>query len=86
VDIVMPAESASQGGPHRALLAGGFSGLAAAAFGLICCATPALAIFLGALGLGAATGTIGTTIDFIAVPLAIASLIAIGIGIYMRRS
>ena len=80
-----PADSVDQSKPHRVLLAGGLSGLAAAAFGLICCATPTLAIILGALGLGAATGTVGTTIDAIAVPLAIASLVAIFVGLYVRR-
>lgn len=71
--------------PHRALVAGGLSGLAAAVVGLICCATPVLALLLGSLGLGAATGAVGTTIDVVAVPLAIVSLALIGGALYFRQ-
>ena len=78
-------DRADSGKSSRVLLAGGVSGLAAAAIGLVCCATPALAMILGALGLGAATGTAGTTIDVVAMPLAIVSLCLIGGGIYLRR-
>jgi hypothetical protein len=80
---VMSAPAATRSA-RRGLLVAGISGLAASAIGIVCCATPALVVVLGAVGLGAATTTIGTAIDVIALPLAFISIALIAIGIYRR--
>ncbi len=71
-------------GSRSGLLAAGISGLAASVIGIVGCATPAVVMILGAIGLGVATTTIGTAIDSIALPLALISIAFIAAGIYRR--
>jgi hypothetical protein len=63
----------------------GLTGLAAAAVGVVCCATPALVVMLGAVGLGATAHAAGTAIDVVAVPLGLISIALIAVGISRLR-
>lgn len=64
---------------HRALIGVGASGATVAA---ICCATPALAVVLPLIGLGAWLGVA----DYVLIPLLLGSLALIGLGLHRRRT
>lgn len=58
------------------------TGLIGAAVAALCCATPILAIGLGAVGLSAwATGA-----DYVLIPFLLASVALAGVGLYRRRT
>lgn len=63
---------------HRALTKTGLAGGIVAA---VCCTTPVLAIALGALGLSAWAAKA----DYVLIPLFLASLGLVGIGLYRRK-
>lgn len=63
---------------HRALTKTGLVGGIVAA---LCCTTPVLAIALGALGLSAWAAKA----DYVLIPLFLASLGLLGIGLYRRK-
>ncbi|CAM5591320.1 Mercuric ion transport protein OS=Sphingobium scionense OX=1404341 GN=GGQ90_004468 PE=4 SV=1 [Sphingobium scionense] len=47
----------------------------------LCCATPILGIALGAIGLSA----LATKVDYVLIPVLVASLGLVGIGLYRRK-
>ncbi len=57
------------------------TGAIGAVIAAVCCATPVLAIALGAVGLSALTGYL----DYVLVPALVLSLGVVGYGLYMRR-
>ncbi|WP_454654726.1 mercury resistance system transport protein MerF [Bosea beijingensis] len=63
---------------HRVLTKTGLAGGIVAA---VCCTTPVLAIALGALGLSAWAAKA----DYVLIPLFLASLGLVGIGLYRRK-
>ena len=63
---------------NRTLVATGTVGAILAA---ICCATPLLAVGLGALGLTAWL----TKADYVVIPVLLISLMLLGVGLYRRR-
>jgi len=64
--------------PGRGLIS---SGAVGAMVGAICCATPLLAVVLGALGLSAwLTGA-----DYVALAVLLAGIALIGLGLHRRR-
>lgn len=64
---------------NRTLVATGTVGTIIAA---ICCATPLLAVGLGALGLTAWL----TKADYVVIPALLISLVLLGVGLYRRRT
>ncbi len=70
----------------RNLLRVGIAGTAAAVIGIVCCATPMLAIVLGVIGLSAAVASASVWLDAVAVPLLLVSLFAIGVASWRRRT
>ncbi len=80
-------ERAPAGGDRdKSLLRAGVAGLGATLAVIVCCATPILALVLGTVGLGAAIATVGMWLDLMIAPLLLASLLAIGLVIWRRRS
>jgi mercuric ion transport protein len=71
----MASKDAASARANRALLTAGVIGTGTA---VACCATPILAIFLGALGLGAWL----SKADYVLIPLAAVSLGLIALGLY----
>ncbi|MFD2428032.1 mercury resistance system transport protein MerF [Sphingobium scionense] len=63
---------------NRALFRTGVIGAVVAA---LCCATPILGIALGAIGLSA----LATKVDYVLIPVLVASLGLVGIGLYRRK-
>lgn len=63
---------------HRVLTK---TGLAGGIVATVCCTTPVLAIALGALGLSAWAAKA----DYVLIPLFLASLGLVGIGLYRRK-
>jgi len=63
---------------NRALFRTGVIGAVVAA---LCCATPILGIALGAIGLSA----LATKVDYVMIPVLVASLGLVGIGLYRRK-
>jgi mercuric ion transport protein len=57
------------------------AGAIGAVVAAVCCATPALVIALGVVGLSALTGYL----DYVLVPALVLCLGVIGYGLYMRR-
>lgn len=64
---------------HRTLIGAGTTGATVAA---ICCATPALAVVLPLLGLGAWLGVA----DYVLIPLLVGSLALVGLGLHRKRT
>jgi mercuric ion transport protein len=82
---IEPAQPGDGGGQER-LLRAGFAGIGAAIFAIVCCATPMLAVALGAMGLGAAVASASSWLDAAIAPLLLASLLAIGVATWRRRA
>jgi hypothetical protein len=64
----------------------GIVGVVGAAGLLVCCATPMLALALGALGVGGAIGRVGPAVDLAALGLLASSGVALAVGLVRRRS
>ncbi len=64
---------------HRTLIGVGAGGATVAA---ICCATPALAVVLPLLGLGAWLGVA----DYVLIPLLLSSLALVALGLHRKRT
>lgn len=81
-------EELPAGDPARdkSLLRAGIAGLGATLVAIVCCATPILAIALGTLGLGTAVAAASLWLDILVAPLLVASLLAIGVAIWRRRT
>jgi hypothetical protein len=82
IESVRPGD----GGGQKRLLRAGIAGFGAAVFAIVCCATPMLAVALGAIGLGAAVATASSWLDAAIAPLLLASLLAIGVATWRRRA
>jgi hypothetical protein len=67
------------------LLRSGLVSVAGAAGALLLCATPALALLLGAVGLGGTAATIGRAADVVAIPLLLAALAVVGFALLRQR-
>jgi hypothetical protein len=85
-DSVQVERAAGEHGREKRLLRAGFAGIGAALVAIVCCATPMLAIALGAVGLGAAVASASLWLDAIVAPLLLASLAAIGVATWRRRA
>ncbi len=57
------------------------TGIAGGVLAALCCATPILAFALGGVGLSA----LAAKADFVLIPVLIASVALLGLGIYRRR-
>lgn len=57
------------------------TGIAGGVLAALCCATPILAIILGGVGLSA----LAAKADFVLIPIFVASVVLVGIGLYRRR-
>ena len=83
--ISIEASQAGEADGNRTLLRAGFAGAAAALIGIVCCATPILAVALGVIGLGAAVASASLWLDAVAAPLLLISTLAIGVASWRRR-
>ncbi len=57
------------------------TGIAGGVLAALCCATPILVIILGGIGLSA----LAAKADYVLIPVLIASVALVGIGLYRRR-
>lgn len=57
------------------------TGIAGGVVAALCCATPVLALILGGVGLS----VLSAKADFVLIPVLVASVALVGIGLYRRR-